>query len=108
MQTILLIVHLILAIVIIIAVLLQRTEGGALGIGGGNEGLKTGRAPSNPLVKFTTILGAAFFTTSIILTLLAQQSDSVLDGLQQGEPSLPIAIPSPAAKKIPKKSGSNK
>ncbi len=92
MQTILLIFHLLLALTIIGMVLLQRTEGGALGIGGG-DGLKTGRAPGNPLARATGILGAIFFLTSIGLTLLAQQerSGSVLDAAPpvQQSPTIP-------------------
>ena len=94
MQTLLLIGHLILALAIIGVVLLQRSAGGALGIGGGGDGLQSGRAPSNPLVKLTTILGICFFISSLGLTLLAQRSSSILD--EEAAPSAPISIPTPA------------
>ncbi len=98
MQTILLAIHLLLALSIVGMVLLQRSEGGALGIGGG-DGLKTGRAPSNPLARVTAILGVAFFTTSITLTLLAQQnrSGSLLDNVPptQQVPAIQKSLPKP-------------
>lgn len=84
-----------MALTIILVVLLQKSEGGALGIGGGNE-LQTGRKPSNPLVKLTTILGISFFITSIALTLLSQRSDSLVDEIQL--PSQPLTIPKPSSR----------
>ena len=98
MQTILLIIHLMLALSIIGVVLLQRSEGGALGIGGG-DGLKTGRAPGNPLARATAILGVIFFLTSITLTLLAQQdrSGSVLDNIVPSQQAPTVPKPQPDA-----------
>ena len=65
-------------------VLLQRSEGGALGIGGGGGGgFLTGRGTANLLTRTTAGLAAAFFTTSILLTLVAQHtapSRSIFDG----------------------------
>ena len=55
-------------------VLVQRSEGGALGIGGGGGGLITGRGAANLLTKTTAILAALFFTTSIALAFLASMS----------------------------------
>ena len=81
-----------LALAIVAVVLLQRSEGGALGIGGGNE-LQTGRKPSNPLVRLTTILGVSFFITSIVLTLLAQRPNFLIDN--QGQPNQELTIPKP-------------
>jgi preprotein translocase subunit SecG len=64
-------------------VLLQRSEGGALGIGGGGGGgFLTGRGTANLLTRTTAALAAAFFATSILLTLVAQHSaprSSILD-----------------------------
>jgi len=54
-------------------VLLQRSEGGALGIGGGG-GFMSGRGAANFLTRVTASLAAAFFTTSLLLTLLATRS----------------------------------
>jgi preprotein translocase subunit SecG len=56
-----------------VTVLLQRSEGGALGIGGGGGtgGLFTGRGQANALTRATAILAAIFFVTSVALTVLA-------------------------------------
>jgi preprotein translocase subunit SecG len=72
MQTVLLVVHLIIAIALIGVVLLQRSEGGALGIGGGGGAgsLFSARGVGNTLTRTTAILAVAFFLTSIGLTLL--------------------------------------
>lgn len=86
MQNVILIVHLILALCLIGVVLLQRSEGGGLGIGGGG-GVMSGRAPTTALGKLTWIFAAAFIVTSITLTILAAQNSgdtSVLDRLGTG------------------------
>jgi preprotein translocase subunit SecG len=75
MQTVLLVVHLIIAIALIGVVLLQRSEGGALGIGGGNAGsLFSARGVGNTLTRTTAVLALIFFITSIGLTLLATRT----------------------------------
>ena len=74
MQTVLLVVHLIVALGLIGVVLLQRSEGGALGIGGGGGGggnLFSARGVGNALTRTTAYLAVAFFATSIALTVLA-------------------------------------
>lgn len=58
-----------IAIALVALVLMQRSEGGALGIGGGG-GLMTGRGAANVLTRTTTILAISFFATSIALTVL--------------------------------------
>ena len=77
MTNILLIIHLLLALSLIGVVLLQRSEGGGLGIGGasggggGMGGFLTGRGTANLLTRTTAILAAAFMVTSLALTILA-------------------------------------
>jgi len=78
-------------------VLLQRSEGGALGIGGGG-GFMTGRGAANFLTRVTAALAAAFFGTSMLLTLLATHSErapSVFDtpaaGPSRGPPTPPAS-----------------
>jgi preprotein translocase subunit SecG len=73
MTTVLLIIHLMIAAALVGVVLLQRSEGGALGIGGGG-GFMTGRGAANFLTRVTASLAAAFFATSLLLTLLASRS----------------------------------
>jgi preprotein translocase subunit SecG len=69
MQTVLIVIHIMVVLALIATVLLQRSEGGALGIGGG--GFMTGRGQANVLTRATAILAAMFFATSLGLTLLA-------------------------------------
>ena len=70
MQTVLIVFHLLVVIALVASVLLQRSEGGALGVGGGG-GFMTGRGQANALTRATAILGTLFFLTSLTLTLLA-------------------------------------
>ena len=74
MSTVLLLIHLMIAIALVGVVLLQRSEGGALGIGGGGGGgFMTGRSAGNALTKTTAILAACFFVTSLTLSIMATQ-----------------------------------
>ncbi len=82
MQTVLIVIHLMVVIALVCVVLLQRSEGGALGIGGG--GFMTGRGQANVLTRATAILAALFFLTSLGLTLLANWTGapkSILQGV---------------------------
>ncbi len=72
MTTVLLLIHVMVAIALVGVILLQRSEGGALGIGGGG-GFMTGRSAGNALTKTTAILAACFFATSLGLSILASQ-----------------------------------
>ncbi len=94
MATVLLVIHLMVAAALVGVVLLQKSEGGALGIGGGGGGFMTGRGTANLLTRATAMLAAAFFVTSISLTLLArntQPAGSVFDGSKPaaGAPEVP-------------------
>lgn len=75
MATVLLVIHLMVCAALVGLVLLQRSEGGALGIGGsgGSGGFMTGRGTANLLTRITALLAATFFVTSILLTLIARQ-----------------------------------
>ena len=77
MITILLIFHLIIASFLVGAILLQRGEGGALGIGGGGAagGMITARGATNLLTRTTAILVALFFTSSILLAIMFRGGD---------------------------------
>jgi len=85
MENILLVIHLILAFALIGIVLLQRSEGGGLGIGGGGGGgVMSGRSAASALSKVTWALAVAFFITSISLTAIAANraaGDSVIERL---------------------------
>jgi preprotein translocase subunit SecG len=74
MLTVILVIHLIIALALIGVVLIQRSEGGALGIGSGGGGagsLFSARGVGNTLTRVTAILAVAFFITSITLTILS-------------------------------------
>src|SRR5712692_3022323 len=83
MLILLFVVHVLIALALIGVVMLQKSEGGALGMGGGGmSGFMTGRSTANLLTRTTAILAAVFFLTSITLALLAGGSRaprSVLD-----------------------------
>ena len=95
MESVILVIHLIVALAIILLVLLQRSEGGGLGIGGGSGGLgnlATAHGTANMLTRATAIAAACFFVTSLMLGILASKGDgtrSVIDALD--EPTVPIA-----------------
>ena len=76
MQNVVLIVHLIIAVILIGVVLLQRSEGGALGIGGGGGGLVSQRGAATALSKITWFLAIGFLCTSLLLTMLASGGGS--------------------------------
>ena len=81
MENVVLIVHLIIAIFLIAVVLLQRSEGGALGIGGGGGGMVSARGAATALSKLTWVLAIAFICTSITLTVLSGgRQQTVFDG----------------------------
>ena len=87
MQNVVLIIHLFLAVTLIGLVLLQRSEGGGLGMGGGGGGAMTGRAAGSAMTKLTWVLAIAFICTSLGLTILQVQKSSgssVLDQLMPG------------------------
>lgn len=81
MQTVLIVFHLMIVVALVGSVLLQRSEGGALGVGGGG-GFMTGRGQANALTRATAILAGLFFVTSLALSIIASYSrapKSILD-----------------------------
>jgi preprotein translocase subunit SecG len=70
MQQVVIVIHLMLVLALIGVVLLQRSEGGGLGIGGGS-GFMTSRGTANVLTRATAIIGGLFFVTSLVLSMLA-------------------------------------
>lgn len=100
MATIVLVIHLLIAIAMVTVVLMQRSEGGALGIGGGGGGsgggFLTGRGTANLLTRTTAFLAMAFFVTSITLSLLAQSptnQGSILDSVPAQQQNQPTGTP---------------
>jgi preprotein translocase subunit SecG len=88
MTTIVLVVHLLIAIALIGVVLLQRSEGGALGIGSGGAGsLFSSRGAANVLTRTTAILAVAFFITSISLTMIARKEHAPASVFDEVKPA---------------------
>jgi preprotein translocase subunit SecG len=71
MQTVIIVIHLMVVLAMIGVVLLQKSEGGGLGMGGGGGGFLSSRGTANVLTRTTAILAAVFFSTSLILSILA-------------------------------------
>lgn len=102
MDEIILIVHLVLAISLVVAVLLQRSEGGALGIGGGNMGgLMTARGSANLLTRATGIIAALFITTSLILAILSANQSKPTSIMDQPVPAAPAEPAKPQSPAVP-------
>lgn len=129
MQTVLIVIHLMVVLALIGVVLIQRSEGGGLGIGGGGGGsgggFFTARGSANLLTRVTAILAGIFFVTSLSLTILAgwgrtppdlltpaapsgpsvpQSGGTILDQLRQQAPA-GQAAPAPAPEAAPAPSG---
>ena len=90
MSAIILTAHTLIVLGLIVVVLLQRSDGGALGLGGGSGGgFMTGRGAANALTRTTSILAALFFATSLGLAILAgagPDDESVIEELT-GQPA---------------------
>jgi len=104
MIAVLLVVHLFIAITLVAVVLLQRSEGGGLGIGGGGTmgGLMTTRGSANLLTRVTAVLAACFMATSILLAILSgstQPKRSIMD--QPVQQNAPIQPAKPAPPSVP-------
>jgi preprotein translocase subunit SecG len=113
----LLVLEIVISLALVVVVLLQRSEGGALGMGGGPGGFMTARGAGDLLTRTTWILGSAFFILALLLTILSGRergASSVVDRLKvdaidpttldqpapkppsgAGQPANPNAAPSP-------------
>ena len=96
MENFILVLNIILAIILVIIILLQKSEGGALGIGASQESFISSRSAGNLLTKITAIQATLFIITSISLTIMAQKkisTTSVLEKVEEkqdpSEPQIP-------------------
>lgn len=99
MTTVLLIIQVLVAIALTGVILLQRSEGGALGMGGGPGGMMSGRGAANALTRTTMILAAVFIVNCIAMAILAggrAPSDSVTDLPTEAPLSVPVEEEEPA------------
>ncbi len=101
MITVILVIHLMLAAALVGVIMVQKSEGGALGMGGGGMGgFMSGRSAANLLTRTTAILAAGFFATSIALALISthqRASTSIIDSGTPPASSAPVAPGTPAA-----------
>lgn len=98
---IILVVHMLIAVALVGVVLLQRSEGGALGIGGGGGSLMSGRAAGNLLTRVTAILATVFFVTSLVLAIIANNRSSNKSIFDQIPQAAPAAVPAAPAEPAP-------
>lgn len=115
METVLVVVQLLVSVALVIVILLQRSEGGALGMGGGGSGLGglfSPRGAGDALTRTTALLAVVFFVTSLALTMLAlhgrPQQASILESTplsNTAKPPLPPVqapkAPGPKAPAVP-------
>ncbi len=95
MQNVILAIHLILALLLIGVVLLQRSEGGGLGMGSGG-GVVSGRSAATALGKVTWVFAGCFIATSITLTILAAANSGSTSVIDQIGGTAPVETPAPA------------
>ena len=102
MIILLFVVHVLIATALIGVVLLQKSEGGALGMGGGGmSGFMTGRTTANLLTRATAILAAAFMTTSVLLVVMHNRERAPRSIIEEGAPAAPATPSAPAAPATP-------
>ena len=88
MENFVLILNIILAILLIVVVLLQKSEGGALGLGASQDSYISSRSAGSFLTKTTAVIAALFIITSISLTIISKEefsSTSVLEKIDEDE-----------------------
>ncbi len=99
MESILLLVNIVVAVLLVITVLLQRSESGmGAGLGGGPATADAGQTAQKPLVKATSILGAIFLANIVLIGMLnsrGTETTSVVDTAPQAEAPLVPSIPAP-------------
>ena len=96
MENFILVLNIVLAVLLVVVILLQKSEGGALGLGVSQDSFITSRSAGNILTKITAILAALFILTSISLTVMSKDqfsTTSVLEKVEEksdpSEPEIP-------------------
>jgi preprotein translocase subunit SecG len=100
MLTFIIVIHLMIVLAMCGLVLLQKSEGGGLGIGS-SGGFMTSRGTTNVLTRSTAILAACFFATSLLLSVIAGWGRNPGSILQNPPGSAPISTPGAPATKAP-------
>mgnify|MGYP001255832483 CR=1 FL=1 len=96
MENLILVINVILAVLLVIVILLQKSEGGALGIGVSQDSFVSSRSASNFLTKATAIIATLFIITSISLTIISREempTSSVLEKIEEKQDSSEPQIP---------------
>ena len=96
MENLILVLNIILAVLLVFIILMQRSEGGALGIGASQESFISSRSAGNLLTKATAIIATLFIITSIYLTILSNEqisTSSVLEKVEEKQDSSEPEIP---------------
>jgi len=96
MENIILTLNIILAIILVLIILLQKSEGGALGIGVSQDSFISSRSAGSFLTKSTAIIATLFIITSISLTIMSKEefsSSSVLETIEEEKDSSEPQIP---------------
>jgi len=96
MENIVLVLNVILAVLLVVVILLQKSEGGALGLGASQDSFISSRSAGNVLTKATAIIATLFIITSISLTIMSKEefsTQSVLEKVDDKEDSSEPQIP---------------
>ena len=96
MENIILTLNIILAILLVVIILLQKSEGGALGLGVSQDSFISSRSAGSILTKVTAIIATLFIITSISLTIITKEefsSSSVIDKIEEKEDTSEPQIP---------------
>jgi preprotein translocase subunit SecG len=93
MESLLIFVNIVLAIILIISILLQRSEGGALGLGVSQDNFTSARTMGSFLTKFTSVVAALFIICSVIIVAISRdelrETQSVLEKQEEENSNLP-------------------
>ena len=93
MESLLIIINIILAVVLVVSVLLQKSEGGALGLGVSQENFTSVRSMGSFLTKFTSIVATLFIICSVVIVAISRdelrETQSVLEKQEEEDSSLP-------------------
>ncbi|HAA92210.1 MAG TPA: preprotein translocase subunit SecG [Rhodospirillaceae bacterium] len=101
MEQIVLVIHLFLAVGLVVAVLMQKSEGGALGIGGSGGALVSVRGSANFLTRATAVMAACFIATSLTLAIMAGSHNRSNIDLDRPAADAPAAPAKSGAPQVP-------
>jgi preprotein translocase subunit SecG len=102
MTQIVLVIHLMVSVALIGVVLMQKSEGGALGIGGGGmSNFMSGRGTANVLTRTTAILAACFMLTSVLLVVIPRLGIQAPSIIPESSTTLPVPAPAAPAPAVP-------